>query len=261
MNRPRIVRLVLIAAMVACTMPRPAASQERGEAQANYLHAVGLDQDALALEQILLEGLQTHKPFLLAAHQEGMARYFAFVMTVSGLNAGMAQHLEKKGIDLIHAITADTRPFNEQALMADLVVVGDVIAVVETPEPDDGFRSSIVVEAQTVLKGEAPSDTLFIRQRSGLSGDKAPEDTSRDLHPEAGERYLFLLSNGMYRFFAASRDEAIAPMPETVQAQHFVIYRSYRMDDDRLLWNRFNRRDTKRAFKQIRKLDRLMTEF
>ena len=255
------VRLVLIAAMLACTLPRPATSQERGEVQADYLRAVGLDQNALALEQALLDRLRIRKPFLLAEHQQGMARYFAFVLTVSGFNADMAEHLDTEGIDLIHAITADTRPFDEQALMAELVVVGDVIAFVETPEPNDGFRSSIVVDVETVLKGDAPADTLVIRQRSGPPADEAPENTSRDLHPEVGERYLFLLSNGMYRFFVATRGEAIDPLPEPVQAQHFVIYRSYQMDDGRLLWNGLSRRDTRRAFKQIRKLDQLLADF
>ena len=255
------VRIVLLVATLAGALPRPAASQDRGAAQTNYLRAVELDQDAHALEQVLLELLQVRKPFLVASHRQGMARYFAFVMTVSGLNADMAERLDAKGIDLIHAITADTRPFDEQALMADLVIVGDVIEVVETLEPDDGFRSSIMVEVAEVLKGDAPTDTLFIRQRSGLSEDEAPEDTSRDLRPEAGERYLFLLSNGMYRFFVASRDDAVEPMAEPVLAQHFVIYRSYQMDDDRLLWNRYSRRDTRRAFKQIQKLDQLMAAF
>ena len=140
------VRIVLIAALLACALAGPAASQDRSEARAAYLRAVGLDQDALALEQVLLEGLQIQKPFLTASHRHEMARTFAFFMIMSGLNADMAKHLEKKGIDLIHAITANTRPFDEQALMADLVVVGDVVTFVETPDPDDGFRSSIVVE-------------------------------------------------------------------------------------------------------------------
>ena len=257
--RPLMFRIALMTIILASTLPKQALAQERGEAQANYLRAVGLDQDGRELEQALLERLQFRVPLMLAARQQGLARFFAFVLTVSGLNAEKVEHLEAEGIDLIHAITADTRPLSEQALLADLVIVGDVTGITETLEPDDGFRSSIAVEVQTLLKGVAPSKTIFIRQRSRLSREGTPERTSRDLHPEVGERYLFLLSNGMYRFFVASRDEE--PLPEAMQAQYFVIYRSYRMEEGQLLWNGFSRRDTEQAFEELRKLDQLLAEF
>lgn len=259
-STPRTVRIALLMVMLVAMLPQVALSQERGEVQADYLRTVGLDQEALQLEAFLLEGLQIRKPFLDTARQKGIARYFAFVMTVSGLNAEKAERLEAEGVDFIHAITADTRPLSEQSLLADLVVVGDIIDVVETQEPGDGFRSSLVIEVQTLLQGETLTDTLFIRQRSGLSTDEADEQASRDLRPEIGERYLFLLSNGMYRFFVATQDDEPPPIPERLQARHFVIYRHYLMYKDRLLWNGFSRRDTRRAFKELRNLDQVLAD-
>lgn len=255
------VRVACITAILIGVLPGLAVSQERGEAQAAYLQAVGLEQEAQELERVLLERLRIRKPFMLDAHQQGMARFFAFVMTVNGLDATKAQYLGSHGIDLVHAITADRRPLSEQALLADLVVVGEVVGLADSPEPDDGFRSSITVAVETVLKGSTPADTVFIRQRTRLANDAMHERAARDLYPELGERYVFLLSNGMYRFFVASHGSLEQTPPEAVQAQHFSIYRSYRMDGSRLLWNRYSRRATKRAFKELQKLHDLLNDF
>ncbi|GAB5519558.1 MAG: hypothetical protein RhofKO_18090 [Rhodothermales bacterium] len=243
--------------MLIVVLPMLTLAQARGEAQADYLRAVGLDQDAQELEQDLFERLQIHTPSMQEARQKGLARFFAFVMTVSGLNAEKVDRLEAEGIDIAHAITADARPLTEQALLADLVMVGEVTSLADIQEPDDGYTSSIGVAVQTLLKGEAPSKTVYIRQRSSLS-PKAVQRISNDLRPKVGERYLFLLSNGMYRFSVAARKGE--RLTDAVQAQHFALYRSYPMEDAQLLWNDYSQRDTEQAFEALRALDQLLAD-
>lgn len=238
-----------------------AVAQERGGAQAAYLHMIGQEQDAGDLEGVLFDRLSVRKPFMLEEHRQGIARFFAFVMTVNGLNAEQAEHIEDKGIDLVRAITGDIRPLDEQVLMADLVLIADVIDFSETEHPGDGFRSSITVVVHEVLKGNAPADTLFIRQRSGLVKDETDEQAARALYPSRGERYLLLLSGGMYRFFVASRDPAAEAVPESELAQHFSIYRFYPMEGSKLLWNGYSRGDTRRAFRDVRKLHDMLAKF
>jgi len=252
---------MMFVVMLVCVLPKLGVAQERGKAQAAYLQLTGLEEDAQELENALFERLSAQKPFMLEEHRQGIARFFAFVMSVSGLDAEKTAHLESNGIDLVRAITGNTRPLNEQALMADLVLVGEVVGFTETPDPGDGFRSSITVAVEEVLTGTAPVDTLVIRQRSGVERAESDERAARDLFPSIGDRYLLLLSNGMYRFYVASRGEAFDPVPESEQARHYSIYRYYPMNGSRLLWNGYSRGDTRRAFRALRKLNTLRAQF
>lgn len=244
----RVLLFLLLAGLGAGLAP----GQDAPDARTAYLRATGQEAEAAALEAWLLDELATAEPALPVLNRKQMAAFFAFVMTLSGVTAEKAERLQAEGVDVLHAITADMRPLSEQVLLSDLVIVGDVVELAETPAPGDGQRTSIGVVVREVVKGTAPGDTVVVRQQSRLG-----ESGSRDLQPEIGERYLLLLSNGMYRFFVASRgaDEAV---PEADLARHFSTYRWYRMEDDRLLWNGYDRRDTERALREVRRVDHLL---
>lgn len=241
--------LFLIAAIAAGS---PAAAQDDPLTHSAYLEQTGMLQDAAELEQWLRDQLEAHLPEWTVERRQQNAAFFAFVLTVTGMTAEAADALQDQGVDVIHGLTADTRPFIEQALLADLVVVGDVVDSQTSLEPNDGLEMSEIVAIRRVLKGDIRGEQLIIRRR-----DRGNE---RDIAPVVGNRYLLLLNSGMYAF-AAARHRAAAGHPAEESAEaHYSIYRIYEMDDGRLLWRNFDREQTAQAFEEIQLLDQMLDE-
>jgi hypothetical protein len=254
MAYPQPLRAIVPAiALIVSAAPPPVSAQQVGIPHDEYFRLIGMYDQFSGLEQYLLDRLSTEKPEMPEGRRRQTATFFAYVMAANGLTAEHAVELSAEGIDFVHAITSDTRPFIEQALLTDLVVVGDALG--EQPaDGQDGYGSSALIRVRWILKGEAPGDTVVIRQRVQPAGH------GREIRPEAGYSYLLLLSNGLYRYGAANhgaRNEGW--LPSEVPPQHYIIYRIYKMDDDRLDWGGFTQEDTDFAFQEIRRLDHLLS--
>lgn len=247
--------LLILCMIIALCMGLPAKSiaQDVQLARADYLQGLGLDTEAHALEEQLRAELDERRLLLPGADLEQMASFFAFVLTLHGVTAEKAMRLQAGGVDVMHAITANNRPLMEQALLTDLVVVAEVTKIQTTPSAADGYRSSVHAVVLRHLKGQAVSDTVIVRQRS--TPDSPNE---RDLNAVVGNTYLLLLTNGMYRFSLARRGETVEAISEETLARHFVLYRWYEMKNDRLLWDGYSKRDTRRALREIQWLDELL---
>lgn len=233
---------------------------EAPSANALYLQAVGLDGQAHAIEAHLRAGLDEAYPRMEADRLDRMAEFFAFVMTINGLTFEKAQVLENHGVDLIHAITAGSRPLVEQSLMADLVVLAEVASIDETPGDGDGYRRAITFRVLDTFKGVAPDSTVVMRQERSSSNRRRPPR----LDAQVGEQYLLLLSKSMYEFHAAvyagreGGEEALAAIPEAEWRRRVAPYRWYPYEDGRLLWNNLDRRDTAMQLEDVRWLDYML---
>lgn len=239
----------VLAVGLGVALCRPAPAQPSPEARADYLDAAGLDDEAEAVEDYLLDGLE-ERGMGTARQRERTAGFFSFVLTVSGVTLDAIRRLEENGVDVVHAVTARSRPLMEQALLADLVVVGTVAAVDTNDARGDGHSYGLTVAVSETLKGTAPADTILIRQKRRTSA-QSPDPT-----PEVGETFLFLASNGMYRFYAHSRGDGLS---ESALARRYSIYRRYRLRDDQLLWKQYSRAQTEQALDRIRTLDGWLT--
>ncbi len=261
--RPHRALIFAIAiAWMATAAPPPAFAQEQRIPRDEYFRLLELDDEFTALDDFLAIRLAEQRPDWPEDRRKQTARFFAFIMTASGLTAGSADALEAGGIDIIHAITADARPFSEQSLLADLVIVGDIIETEIAQEEsdlygtDDGYHASTLVDVRWTLKGQASADTVVIRQR------EARQNSRRDIRPEEGRSYLLLLSNGMYRYGAANhaaRNEGWLPTVE--QAPFYSIYRIYPMEAGRIAWGDFTQSDTDFAFEDIRRVDHILSTY
>ena len=191
-----------------------------------YMEAINMHDDHFVLQNILLYGLQLTDPGRSAEYYQQNASFFAMVLLLSGVTPRHYYLLDEAGVDVIHAITSNNRPFSEQSLMADLVVQG----VVTEMEPDDslsdGFDYTATVIINQILKGSAPGDTIYIRQRSStLRTDSGSQLT-------VGDTYLFLLSSGVYGYQSTNyrlrtQGEAELRAPSLSEENTFVIYRLY----------------------------------
>lgn len=245
-----VLAAVVITALLGLFVALPAAAQDGNLPREAYLQRTGLYEQTTALERWLSDELAAREPGMTAERRTRTAAFFSFVMAVGGVTAENAPRLEAQGLDLVHAVTADARPFDEQALMADLVVFGEVVEAPEETVPEDGFSASVHLAVRQVLKGQAPGDTVVIRRRDGVPQRGEPLDV--------GRAYLLLLSGGMYDYYAASHRAREGLVEDPAYVPAYLVYRQYPVEDGRLVWT--GRRDTTAAFAQIRALDRMLTE-
>lgn len=223
-------------------------AQRSPEARAAYLDAQDLAGEAEDIEALLLERLD-EKGMGTVQQRERTADFFSFVLTVSGITVDTIERLDAKGIDIIHTITARSRPLIEQAILVDLVVVGTITDVVESGALSDDHQYSLEVVVTDALKGTLPADTILIRQRQRVAPG-AP-----DPKPEVGETFLFLVSNAMYRYYLDRHPTPEDRPPEAEIRRRYSIYRRYRLREGRLLWKDHSSEETRRALDSIRTLD------
>ena len=245
---PRRVLVPVLGALAGLLLAAgPAHAQRDPIARAEYLRTRNLTEPATAVKRYVLEELRERQMGTSAGQRVRTANFFSFVLTVSGVTLDVIERLEDRDVDVIHAITAQSRPLVEQALLADLVAVGRITAVDTTTALADEHAYGLTVAVEKRLKGPVPSDTVLIRQKQRVSS------RSPDPRPEVGERFLFLASNGLYRYYAWKGGEAPA---DSVLRRRYSIYRRYRLQDGRLLWRDRTRPQTQRAFQRVRTLDR-----
>lgn len=239
--RAPVVALALLAGL---GLARPAHAQPATAAdRAAYLGGLDLHDDALTLRDALYSALlQTDTETPLADHA-ARAERFGFLLVAHGVTTGRVIGLIEAGVDVLHAISADERPLEEQALLTDLVVRAEVLEMRPDAGFEDGFEGSVRVRVLDTYKGTAPSDTLVVRQRG------------RETPTAVGRTYLFLVSNAMYDFALARRG---ATVPEAERATRFSIYRQYPMLDGTLLWSGYTAEDTERALANVRVVDAVL---
>lgn len=229
-------------------------AQQIGIPHDDYLRAIGLEEEGVQIKQELLDGLQGQAPHLPGSNFENNAAFFSMVLTLSGITPEIYQQLETEGIDIIHAITAESRPFSEQSLLSDLVLIGTVSGAEKDESYNDGFEISVQVVANEYLKGSAPVDSLIIRQ----SSEQRNSDMSN--RPEADSTYLFLLSSGMYGYQRANHQfresgEALVTAPNTGKENVFVIYRMYPLINGTL---QHTTKDLTTVRKELKNMDELI---
>ena len=229
---------VLVAASSAA---QPATPGDR----AAFLGGLNLQDDALTLRTVLYDALRQTDPAASRVAHRDRAELFAFFLVAHGVTVDRVIPLIDAGVDVLHAISADERPLEEQSLLADLVVRAEVVEVRRGDAPEDGFRGSAVVRVLETYKGTAPGDTLVVRQRE------------RETPTFEGQTYLFMLSNRMYRFAVHRR---AADVLEAEQASRFSTYRQYPMADGVLLWSGYTADDTEWALENVRTVDAVLRE-
>lgn len=245
------IRGVLLAAAILISLLAANSAHSQRLDRWEYLEALGLSDEADVVRRYLVEGLTMRAQDWPTSRIDDTARQMAFVLAVAGITYESILELQSNGVDVVHAVAADTRPFGEQSLLSDLVVVGEVIDSQPTTEPGDGYHASAYVRVIRHLKGAAPADTIVIRQRQPRR--------DRDIQPEVGSTYLLLLSRGMYRYGASNNwYQRTGSIPVLWPHDYSSIYRIYRLEGDRIEWNAMSADETAAAFDEIRRIDNLL---
>lgn len=225
---------VFIVVLLFTVVPENATSQRVGIAHQDYMKAIGWEDDFIVMKNILQNELAGRVKDRPPEYYNDNASFFSMVLLLSGVKPIHYYKLNQNGVDVINAITANVRPFDEQSLLSDVGIIGTVREVYPEEFDDDGFDISVKIEVNELLKGEIPSDTIIIRQRNS---SRLPGSDNR---PELNQSYLFLLSSGMYGYHKANhqmreRDEIIVSAPEFGKEELFVIYRLYPYRNGQLL--------------------------
>lgn len=219
-----------------------------------YLASAGLTAQAADLEKLLRVRIGDRMADWPTERVHQHAAFFAYIFAVSGVTAAHLITLEGSGLDVVHAVTADSRPLAEQSLLSDVVVVGEVVDEA-TEGASDGFAVSTFIRVRRLLKGTAAGDTLIIRQRNASTRE-------REIRPQIGHTYLLLLSNGVYRYQAArARARATGASPPNADVDEglrFSIYRIYPFEDGRIDWRGLGRIESAHALEEIERVDRLL---
>ncbi|MEM1117074.1 MAG: hypothetical protein AAF845_04485 [Bacteroidota bacterium] len=241
--RAGVLRLgaVLLGAVFA--LPVAAQPGDAGQ-RATFLGSLNLQDDALVLRDALYQAFSQTDPEATPDERYERAGRFAFFLVANGIDALDVLRLAEGGVDVLHAITANERPLAEQSLLADLVIVADVLA----PEADtaDGYDGGVRVRVVDVVKGDVPADTISVRQQR-----------RRDVPFVIGARYLLLVSNGIYRY-GLHRRGTEAAVPEAERTHRFSIYRQYLMDGEAVVWSGYSAEDTARALDEVRAVDAIL---
>lgn len=240
--------------VVICFSASQVLSQQLRISYEDYTKAIGMEDDYIVMKNILREGLMNRVEDRPAEYYEDNAGFFSMVLLLSGVQPTDYYKLEQNGIDVIHAITADVRPFDEQSLLSDLVIVGEVVEILPESRDEDGFDRTIKVRINESLKGSAPSGTVYIRRRG------SSHSSGRDVTPELHRSYLFLLSSGMYGYHKANhqfrqKNEVVVSAPRFGEEEVFLIYRIYPFIKGELHQSPQNKTA---AFNLLKKVDILM---
>ena len=251
----RYVHGLLLSLLIVLTAQvEKGVSQRIGIAHQDYMKAIGWEDDFIVMNNILKNELMNRVENKPPAYYTDNASFFSMVLLLSGVRPIYYYKLQENGVDVVHGITANIRPFDEQALLSDLAVLGEVVDVISESFNDDGFDITVKVQISEVLKGETPVDTILIRQRA--SSRRSGNDNS----PELGRTYLLLLSSGMYGYHKANyqmreEKEIVVSPPDFGEEEIFVIYRIYPYVNDQLQRSHQNRNA---AFRSLRRVDSLL---
>lgn len=253
-NKRAYYIFIFIVVLFCMCSPIQSSSQQLGISYKDYLNAIGMGKDHIVLENILENELRNRLKNKEEAYYKDNAAFFSMVLLLSGIRPGYYYRLQQSGVDVIHAITADVRPFDEQCLLVDVVITGKVIRIVPESSDVDGYDITIYIEVSELLKGGVPGDTLKIRQRN------VRQVTAKNVRPELNESYLLLLSSGMYGYHKANhqfrtKDKIVVSPPDLGHEDTFVIYRIYPIQNGQIIQSPQNKSE---AFSAIRKVNRLI---
>ncbi len=88
------------------------------------------------------------------------------------------------------------------AAMSEVAIIATVVDRYDSLVPRDGFRSSVVLQVQEVLRGSFEGQYAILRLLTGKNSRGGFNRVSHEFEGNEGESYLFFLSNGRYRFHA-----------------------------------------------------------
>ncbi len=133
------------------------------------------------------------------------ARLSALELAVDGLSAADVERLRDAGIPIFKLDWRTQRI--GQAATSDAVVVAEVLQTFNSLQPPDGYRSSVRLIVEEVLKGAVLDDTIVVRRLSGVGERGRVVDVRGDFDPVIGKEYLLFLSNPFYDYHLQYPDE------------------------------------------------------
>ena len=150
-------------------------------------------------------------------------RILAQELALFGYTSEHLTALKERGVDIPALMLKPPTglDLSERAALSEVVVTAEVADAYDAVEPGDGFRSSVVLKVEEVLKGDVPLDNLVIRRLTG------PDPTGGATVPgefegEPGKTYLFFLSKATYNYAVEFPGFGTAPVRERIPEEELV---------------------------------------
>lgn len=182
----------------------------------------------------LFKGKGTSEKFALS---QFLLQLQTLHLAIEGYSAPQLNRLRSHGVDFLEMIakTPDKRTLAEKAALSGVAVLAKVERIYDSLEPADGYRSSVVLHVNQVLRGEIESDELVLRRLSGLNKDGLRGINYAELDLEVGETYLFFLSHNKYRFLLAypgiGADEVGITPDQALHNYYIEVYHAIPVDN------------------------------
>ena len=174
---------------------------EGSETRAAYLQDRGLSEEAQMMKQSVIADLaRDNRP--IKADTDEYLGIMTTELVMNGYTFDIMSRLKQQGLDqgkLIrrHPITLSLA---EKAALSEVVVIATVLDKNDSLVPRDGYRSSVVLKVEEVIRGNVEGEYIILRRFSGTTAKGEYIDRSTDFDGSKGEKYLFFLSNGVYRY-------------------------------------------------------------
>ncbi len=195
------------------TPPGSAIAQERpkpslpGDSQGileAFLRARGQFEDAQRILEAWNKLDPGEDPALNARGSRIIGVLVGMDILMNGYTFETVSRLKKAGYDLESVVRGvpGQGSLAGVAARSEMAVIATVVDRYESLVPRDGFRSSVVLQVQEVLRGSVEGQYVILRLLTGKNSRGGFNRVSHEFEGNKGESYLFFLSNGRYRFHA-----------------------------------------------------------
>ena len=188
---------IVLVSVVAQAQPH----DEGSETRAAYLQDRGLSEEAQMMKQSVIADLARDNQPIKAGTDEYLG-IMTTELVMNGYTFDIMSRLKQQGLDLGKLIRRHpiTLSLAEKAALSEVVVIATVLDKNDSLVPRDGYRSSVVLKVEEVIRGNVEGEYIILRRFSGTTAKGEYIDRSTDFDGSKGEKYLFFLSNGVYRY-------------------------------------------------------------
>ncbi|MEM9665125.1 MAG: hypothetical protein AAF970_09335 [Bacteroidota bacterium] len=189
---------------------------DRGlETHIEYLEQMGLASDYSAISASILDGIARDYQHSVEKYREYVGMMTAGLL-MCGYTSSTIAMLREQSVDIEKLVRRHPTQLSiaEMGALSEVAVIAEVIEHVATSAPRDGYRSSVVLEVDEVLRGDVRGRHITLRRRSGPTANGRYLDVSTDFDGDVGERFVFFLSNGVYMYttrYTTSYNEIVDP--------------------------------------------------
>ena len=180
---------------IAQERPKPSLTGDSEGAVEAFLRTRGQFEDALRILEAWNKLDPGEDPALNARGSRIIGVLVGMDVLLNGYTFESVSRLKKAGLDLERLVRGVPGPISlaDRAATSEIAVIATVVDRYESLVPRDGFRSSVVLRVQEVLRGSFDGQYAILRLDTGRDARGHFIHSDDDFEGGVGESYLFWL--------------------------------------------------------------------